>query len=881
MDIRKFLKGNNSTRRPSSVTPRKASSAGAHVSNGEGGASKINSTTDRSRPKSNSVGADATKGSKRSRKENETSAQADVDMVADTAGYGPKSTNASDQPPAKKARWVPRTDDPPNRGNKPLPVGAPDCLSGCVFVISGVLDSLLREECQDLCKQYGARVVSGVSKKVTHGIIGLEPGESKLSKLKSNKTPLIDEDELFRMINDSCPKPKESLESLDDVKGVEPIDSKPQVEDLGVSPMVDDDDEDIKPVRRNRARSVKSSGAEHVARTAPSATKNTKKMEPPKAASAQNTNLWVDKYRPLSSDDLVANNKAIRDLKQWLTEWKGKFLRSGGHSMKLKDRKEMDYAAVLVVGPPGIGKTTSAHVICRECGFEPHEMNASDVRNKAGVQTIAETVMLANTMSKYLSFGAGRNGQQFPNGQVLIMDEVDGMSGGDRGGSQELIRMIKKSKVPIICIANDDSSSNMRSLANNCFKIRFRKPLATQVTKRLAEIAKREGFRAVQDQTLTKLAEGCNGDIRQMINLLQTWRVSSPSLSFTDVKDRLSVEGKTVIQKSVFELAKSFFLPGVDGSSNSLAARIDNYFADSDLIPLFVQENYLNTVGASQSLESLALASECIAEGDLCESLVRQQQRWDLMPTSAILSSIRPGLLLAGGFTAQPMFPSFLGNISKGNKWKRIIQGLEMKVKAVQTTTGSTSAFRLDYIPALTTCLATPLIRNGAAGVERVIDLLDSYYLEKDPDWEEILDAGVYGKGRSPLENIPGPVKSVLTREYNARVHARSTVTGTRVGVKGMDTTLVSASKKAEKEAVGILDDEDEAPEEEEEEPDDVGKEFEVKKSAGSRGRGRGRGKGRATSSRSSASSAPGSRSKSGSSGSRGRGRGRGRGQKR
>lgn len=43
------------------------------------------------------------------------------------------------------------------------------------------------------------------------------------------------------------------------------------------------------------------------------------------------------------------------------------------------------------------------------------------------------------------------------------MDEVDGMSAGDRGGMQELIQVIKRSKVPIICIANDDSNTKVRS----------------------------------------------------------------------------------------------------------------------------------------------------------------------------------------------------------------------------------------------------------------------------------------------------------------------------------------------------------------------------------------------------------------------------------
>lgn len=55
------------------------------------------------------------------------------------------------------------------------------------------------------------------------------------------------------------------------------------------------------------------------------------------------------------------------------------------------------------------------------------------------------------------------------------MDEVDGMSSGDRGGMAELISLIKKTKIPIICICNDHSSTKVRSLMNYCLDLRFKR----------------------------------------------------------------------------------------------------------------------------------------------------------------------------------------------------------------------------------------------------------------------------------------------------------------------------------------------------------------------------------------------------------------------
>lgn len=64
---------------------------------------------------------------------------------------------------------------------------------------------------------------------------------------------------------------------------------------------------------------------------------------------------------------------------------------------------------------------------------------------------------------------------------VLIMDEVDGMSAGDRGGIADLIASIKISKIPIICICNDRYSQKLKSLVNYCLLLSYRKPTKQQV----------------------------------------------------------------------------------------------------------------------------------------------------------------------------------------------------------------------------------------------------------------------------------------------------------------------------------------------------------------------------------------------------------------
>ena len=71
----------------------------------------------------------------------------------------------------------------------------------------------------------------------------------------------------------------------------------------------------------------------------------------------------------------------------------------------------------------------------------------------------------------------------------LIMDEVDGMSAGDRGGVGALTALIKKSKIPIICIANDRGAQKLKPLISATYNLTFKRPEANVIRSRILSIA--------------------------------------------------------------------------------------------------------------------------------------------------------------------------------------------------------------------------------------------------------------------------------------------------------------------------------------------------------------------------------------------------------
>ena len=59
-------------------------------------------------------------------------------------------------------------------------------MDGLTFLITGILESIEREEAADLIQRYGGKVTQSVSKKKSQVIMGQDPGESKLSKVHCN-----------------------------------------------------------------------------------------------------------------------------------------------------------------------------------------------------------------------------------------------------------------------------------------------------------------------------------------------------------------------------------------------------------------------------------------------------------------------------------------------------------------------------------------------------------------------------------------------------------------------------------------------------------------------------------------------------------------------
>jgi len=269
---------------------------------------------------------------------------------------------------------------------------------------------------------------------------------------------------------------------------------------------------------------------------------------------------WVEKYRPQSAKDLIGFEKIINKLKQFLDEFfilqtkyrnlrkelklitdvsiiKKKKLQLKSFQLKMQRQK-----AQILIGPPGVGKTTIVYALANDYNMSVIELNASDVRTEDKIQEkLQETVKSTNL----LSFTSQKS-----KGKIILIDEVDGLHGqSDRGGVKALVNIIALSKFPLILTCNY-RDKKLKTLFDLLGSINISKASAEDISKVLRKISKSENLEITEKQ-IHQLGIGSNGDYRSAINDLQALTQSSMHID-EDTLANINIKRDTETEIQVF-----------------------------------------------------------------------------------------------------------------------------------------------------------------------------------------------------------------------------------------------------------------------------------------------------------------------------------------
>jgi DNA polymerase III delta prime subunit len=272
---------------------------------------------------------------------------------------------------------------------------------------------------------------------------------------------------------------------------------------------------------------------------------------------------WIEKYRPTKTSQIIGNSKNVTAFKKWVHD----------HS-KYKTGLKL---VALLHGPPGIGKTSMAHAVLKEEGYEVYEVNASLDRTSKGIQqTLHDTIMRKSLVGKI----------------AVILDEIDGGVDNDEGAADGVLHFInwlttngKNMDVlsPIVCIANDTHGKPMQRLVHAVFSLRFFPPYPDALSKVMTHIIRIEKVK-IPEKDKVEIIKQCGGDVRRLVNMIESYcLVSNQNL-------------KEFIKMSV----KDSFMNNFNITRHVLVddkMEIDKSFSliqsDQSVISYMIQENYV------------------------------------------------------------------------------------------------------------------------------------------------------------------------------------------------------------------------------------------------------------------------------------------------
>ena len=297
---------------------------------------------------------------------------------------------------------------------------------------------------------------------------------------------------------------------------------------------------------------------------------------------------WTEQYRPTTLSEVRGNNKARDALREWAEGW--------------DDHRE----PVVVHGAPGVGKTSAAHALANDMGWEVVELNASDRRTADDIERFAGRASRNATLAGSAGGpGAGPDGRQ-----LIVLDEADNIHHQyDRGGKRAVTELLKGASQPIVLIANEyyDMSNGLRNAAR---EIEFRDVSARSIVPVLRDVLRKEGIE-FDESALERIADDNDGDLRAAIKDLQ---------ATAEDRDRVTLEAVTTGSRNravgLFE-----FLDTVLKEEESAEAALRTAY-DVDETP----EDLLQWVEDKVSLvyegRELARAYEFLANADVWTSRV-------------------------------------------------------------------------------------------------------------------------------------------------------------------------------------------------------------------------------------------------------------------
>ncbi|MCX6741923.1 MAG: replication factor C large subunit [Candidatus Pacearchaeota archaeon] len=304
--------------------------------------------------------------------------------------------------------------------------------------------------------------------------------------------------------------------------------------------------------------------------------------------------LWAEKYRPKKLSEVLGHE----EIKKRILDF-------------VKNFTSQKKRAMLLSGAPGSGKTSMIYALANELHLEIIELNASDFRNKDQIQEVMGKAIAQQSL--------------FAKSKVILVDELEGIAGHeDRGGVQELLRLIETTTYPIMMVCNDPWKESLRKVRSKSLGLEVRPLWESEIVKLLSTIASKEKI-AVSQEALQEIAKITKGDARAALNDLQASSILSKRI--IEKKDIAFIDAREK-EVNIFEVIRQILK-----TREALGSfdQVQNF--DLDDLFLWLDEN----IPKEYHGKDLENAYETLSLADVYRGRIHRQQHWRFLVYIAAL----------------------------------------------------------------------------------------------------------------------------------------------------------------------------------------------------------------------------------------------------
>ena len=411
---------------------------------------------------------------------------------------------------------------------------------------------------------------------------------------------------------------------------------------------------------------------------------------------------WTERHRPGSESQLEGNEAQRKKIRSWLDQWQEGIPSKPG---------------LLLIGPPGVGKTTVARAVAADMGWQVIELNASDARNASAIRKAATNA--STHRSLFMTPG------EKPPRTLILLDEVDHLSGGlraisnermsnlisgenndpskelrgDSGGKAELLNLLTNTKQPVILACNDEmglwgrTSSTWRTardrFTRHLISIRFDRASDEALRRIAMRVIREEGFTA-DPGAIDELVSNNPGDLRALVRDLQ---VMCTLIDSNLTKELVRENIETGVRDTTVEI-----FPGLDilyrsrTASKAIAAARSLDKSPDDMVAWISWNNgvvFTDKSAVRRGSSSLSLADQLLTTR--FRNTAHRSWYWgsNLAGLSASVTTSKP---IEGR-----IFCTYPGFLRRGSSWvkKSVVNRL------AETCGCSTKAVREELLPAL------------------------------------------------------------------------------------------------------------------------------------------------------------------------------------